>query len=90
MTHHTLTTTAFWTDADGEDRDQDVKVVYTYYRGFNGSQIDPPEPASIEIQSVTPDVPESCYDALAVECWEDYAGYVADAAEYRASLREDY
>jgi len=86
MTHHTLTTTLTLPN----DATQEVTVTYTHHRGYPPTLTDPGEPESVEIQSVEPDVPIECWDVLAVECWEDYAGYVADAAEYRARIREDY
>ena len=74
-----------------DDVEQPVTVTYTYYAGYDGGRYteSPPEPASVEIQSVTPDVPEEYYDALAAEAFEDYAAYCADAAEARAEARAE-
>lgn len=84
MTHHTFTAPAIL--ASGDERD--VEVTYTYYAGYKGSLEESPEPESIEIQSVTPDVPD--WDALLPECFEDYAGYLDGMAEWRAEQRHDY
>ncbi len=87
MTCHKFTTTLHWTDPANEDEEisQEVTVEYSYYKGFDGGShaIDPPEHASVEIQSVVPDVPSALYDELAEEAFMHHADYLADAAEYR-------
>ena len=69
---------------------QEVTITYAYHRAYAGSYYEPPEPASIEIQSVEPAMPEDVWEEMESLCFEDYSEYLADAAEYRAELRRDY
>jgi len=80
MTQHTFTTTI-----DGTE----FVVIYEYHKGFAGDWYDPPEPDTVEILAVTPDVALSAYDDLVAEAFEDHAGYLSDALEYRAELRRE-
>jgi len=84
MTTHTFTATAILPSGD----EHEVTVTYTYQAGYKGDYYQLPEPPSVEIQSVTPDVGD--WDGLASEAMQDYADYLADAAEYRAEMQRDY
>jgi hypothetical protein len=86
---HKFQTTAIWTDADGEDHDVEVTVTYTYHKGYAGDRTDPPEHASVEIDTVTPDVPADVWDTLVEECFEHYAAMADDAADYRYEMGRD-
>lgn len=83
MTTHTFTTTAIL--PSGEE--QEVTVTYTYHAVYKGDYYQPPEPPTVEIQSVKPDVGD--WDGLEFEAMQDYVDYLADAAEYRAEMRRD-
>jgi hypothetical protein len=82
---HTFTTTLTLPD----ETEVEVKVTYTYHKGFKGDLTDPPEPASVEIQSVVPDVPMECYDGLVKECFSHQQDYADDAADWRYEMRRD-
>jgi len=73
-----------------DETEQEVTVTYTYHRGYPASWGEPAEPAAVEIQSVVPDVPDSCYGDLVEQAFEDHANYLADAAEWKADMRRDY
>jgi hypothetical protein len=56
----------------------EVDVDYDYHPGYLGSRVEPPEPASIELLSVTlygADIlhvlPQDVLDVLEVQCFED-------------------
>jgi len=92
-------TSHVWTDADDMEHEAEVCVSYSYYAGYCGSMEQPPEDASVEVQSVIvkmgdmpDDVLETFVDSeeLRQECMEDYAAMLADAAECRAEMRGDY
>lgn len=84
MTTHTFTTTAILPSGD----EQEVTVTYTYQAGYKGDYCQPPEPPTVEIQSVTTAVGD--WDGLEFEAMQDHADYLADAAEYRAEMQGDY
>lgn len=77
---HTFTTTI---------QDQEATITYTYHRAYAGSYYEPPEPASIEIQSVEPAMPEDVWEQIEALCFEDYADYMADAEDWKYEMRRD-
>lgn len=81
--NQTFTTTVTLPD----ETEVEVAVTYTFHKGWKGDRTDPPEPDSVEIQSVTPDIPD--WDTLVEECFDDHANYLADAAEYRWRMARD-
>lgn len=62
-----------------------VTVTYTYHRGYPASWDEPGEPDAVEIERVVPDVAD--WSNLVDECFEDYANYQADVAEWKADMR---
>lgn len=94
MARHTLSTILCWTDKAGEDRETCAVVEYTTYAGFCGSMEQPPEDASVEIQTVTvtsghplDDRDWTDDDELRAECMQDWIDDCEAAAEYRADAR---
>lgn len=92
-----LFTDLLWHDSRGSEIETRVRVVYSVYKGFRGDQIDPPEPASVEIQSITSepagvDIPDRFFEdeELLAECMQDWIDGESDAAEWRAQCRRDY
>lgn len=90
-----LKTATAWTDAFGEEREALIGVRYTVHKGFRGDHIDPPEPATVEIDDVKvieggplPDDWEAP-DELLAECLADWAEEAIEAAEWRAQSRRD-
>lgn len=91
-----LSTDLLWHDSRGGEIETRVRVVYSYYKGFAGDCTDPPEPASVEIQSITSepagvDIPDSFFEDedLLAECMQDWIASEEDAAEWRAQCRRD-
>jgi hypothetical protein len=82
---HTFTTTLTLPD----ETEAEVTVTYTYYAPYKGDLTDPPEPASVEIQSVAPDVPMECYDGLVEECFDNQAQHMDDVADWRYEMRRN-
>lgn len=83
--HQTFSTTLTLPD----ETEVEVAVTYTYYKGWTGDRTDPPEPASVEIQSVVPDVPEHLYDTVAEEAFANYRDWCEAEAEYRADAARE-
>ena len=95
-TRGTFATSLCWEDANGDEIEADVRVLYSRDKGFAGDHIDPPEPASIEIISITPADPTVIVptrfetdDDLIAECMADWAAEEIEAAEWRAQSRRD-
>ena len=79
-----------------DEQDSDIRVEYSFYAGYKGSQIEPPEPASVEITSITPadpsiTIPDDLYEDgdLLAECMAHYRDMLDDAAERRAEDRRE-
>lgn len=79
-----------------DEQDSDIRVEYSFYAGYKGSQIEPPEPASVEIIDITPAdpliiIPDDLYedDDLLAECMAHYRDMLDDAAERRAEDRRE-
>lgn len=72
-----------------DETEVEVAVTYRHIKGYPASWVEPDEPDSVEIDSVVPDVPESCYADLIEQAFEDHASYLADAAEWKADMRRD-
>lgn len=89
-----LKTAIVWTE-NGEEREAYVGVRYTGHKGFPGSYIDPPEPASVEIGDVKvlegDPLPADWEpsDELLAECLQDWHEEAMEAAEYRAEAARD-
>ncbi|ANI79043.1 hypothetical protein [Sphingobium sp. EP60837] len=88
-------TAIHWLDGE-EEREAYVGVRYTGHKGFRGDHIDPPEPASVEIQEIKvlegdSPVPDEMYydDDLLAECLQDWAEEAIEAAEWEAQSRRD-
>lgn len=89
-----LKTSIAWIEG-GEEREAYVGVRYSGHKGFPGSYIDPPEPASVEIDDVKvlegdplPADWEPSDDLLA-ECLQDWHEEAIEAAEWREQSRRD-
>lgn len=94
-----FTTTIMWHDSTGGEIEADVRVVYAYQKGSPQTMIDPGEPASVEIVSITPtdssvtlpedwragDHDESLHD----ECFADWRSDQEEIAEWLAQSRRD-
>lgn len=96
MSRGAFTTSLVWEDADGNEIEADVRVLYSRDKGYAGDSIDPPEPSSVEIISITPadqtlKVPArfETDDELIAECMADWAAEEIEAAEWRAQARRD-
>lgn len=90
----TFTTMHMWHDSVGSECECEVEVTYTFHRGCEATLVDPGEPDSVEVVSVTPIVSdyepgEIDLEAFADECMAEYADMLADAADYRAEQRRD-
>lgn len=79
-----------------DEQDADIRVEYSFYAGYKGSQIEPPEPASVEIINITPAdplilIPNDLYedDDLLAECMAHHCDMLTDAAERRAEDRRE-
>jgi len=89
-----FTTTHMWHNSVGSECECKVEVTYTFHRGCKPTLVDPGEPDSVEVVSVTPvtsdyDPGKIDLDAFADECMAEYADLLADAAERRAEARRD-
>lgn len=89
-------TTLLWHDSRGGEVETRARVVYSHHNGFRGSHIDPPEPASIEIQSITSEpagieIPDQFFEdeELLAECMQDWVEDEAEAKEWLAQSRRD-
>lgn len=90
-----LKTSIMWHDSKGGECEAYVGVRYTGHKGFRGDHIDPPEPATVEIDDIK--VIEGCplpddyeaTDELIAECLADWAEEAAEAEEWRAQSRRD-
>lgn len=93
----TFTTTLIWHDSTGNECEAAVRVTYVGRKGFAGDQVDPPEPASVDIVSIvsTADprdqIPDRLRedDALIDECFEHWTNDEIEAAESREQSRRD-
>lgn len=95
MTRGTFTTTLVW-DQDGEEQEADVRVLYSYTKGYPATWEEPGAGAEIEIISITPAdptirIPEHFFDSeeLKDECSEDQQAEAEAALEWRAQCRRD-
>lgn len=98
MNRGTFTTTLAW-EQDGEEQEATVQVTYSHYKSSPQTMIDPAEPASVEIVSITPldrsvTLPPEWADGdrdeeLFEECFADWQGALDDAAEWRDQCRRD-
>lgn len=87
---------------DGAALEYEAKVFFTYHRGFDGDQIDPDEPATVELTDVHVTMPgrdpfklgppallDALNEALQHEMFEFVAACAEDAAETRYEARRD-
>lgn len=96
MSRATFSTTLLWHDSRGGEVETDALVTYSFYSGYTGDRINPPEPASVEIAEIVPSdlsitIPQHFYSnaELEDECMEDWSARIADAAERRAEAARD-
>lgn len=89
MTHTFQTTVHYMDAATEEDVATEVTITYRHIKGYPAAWDEPGERDSVEIDSVAPDVPDACYGDLVEAAFEDYANYLADAAEWKADMRRD-
>lgn len=92
----TFTTTLTWHDSRGSEVEADVRVLYSFTKGYPATWVEPGSDAEIEIVSLTPAdptiaVPESFFtsEELIQECFEDQQAEAENAREWRAQARRD-
>ena len=92
----TFTTTLLWHDSRGGEVETEVRVLYSYDKGYPQTWEEPGEPASVEIIKLTASdpsitVPEHFYtsEELMQECFEDWQADAEDVREWLAQSRRD-
>ncbi|MBB5709296.1 hypothetical protein [Sphingomonas xinjiangensis] len=96
MSLGSFTTELCWEDADGNEVEASVRVLYSRHNAYPETLEDIGCEAAVEIISITPAdptirVPErfETDDDLMAECMADWAAEKIDAAEWRAQCRRD-
>lgn len=89
-------TNLLWHDSRGGEVETRARVIYARHKGYAGSRIDPPEPASVEIIDIRSepdgvDIPAHFWESeeLMQECMEDWEADEIEAQEWRAQARRD-
>lgn len=92
----TFTTTLMWHDSRGGEIETDVRVLYSYSKGYPATWEEPGCDAEVEIIKLTAsdpsiEVPESFYtsEELIQKCHEDWLADAEDAREWLAQSRRD-